>query len=86
MSAKVEIYTIPTCPYCNLAKALLKEKNVDYQEIDVAGDNDLRAKMVERAGGRRTVPQIFINDQHIGGNDDLQALNRDGKLDSLLAG
>lgn len=81
---KVEIYTTPTCPYCHAAKSLLADKGVDYHEVTVL-DPDLRAKMTERAHGRRTVPQIFIGDTHVGGYDDMAALDRQGKLDSLLA-
>lgn len=83
--AKVEIYTTPTCPYCHAAKALLADKNVDFTEISVL-DPDLREKMTERAHGRRTVPQIFVGDTHVGGYDDLAALERQGGLDPLLAG
>lgn len=81
--AKVEIYTTPTCPYCHAAKALLADKGVDYQEITVL-DPDLRAAMTERAHGRRTVPQIFVGETHVGGYDDMAALDRQGKLDPLL--
>ncbi len=82
--AKVVIYTTPTCPYCHAAKALLDDKGVDYSEITVL-DPDLRQAMTERAHGRRTVPQIFIGDAHVGGYDDLSALDRAGGLDPLLA-
>jgi glutaredoxin 3 len=82
--AKIEIYTTPTCPYCHAAKSLLKEKGVDYTEITVL-DPDLREKMTQRAHGRRTVPQIFIDDAHVGGYDDMAALDRRGGLDPLLA-
>lgn len=82
--AKVEIYTTPTCPYCHAAKALLADKGVDYQEITVL-DPALREAMTARAHGRRTVPQIFIGDAHVGGYDDLAALDRRGGLDPLLA-
>ena len=82
--AKVEIYTTPTCPYCHAAKALLQDKGVEYEEITVL-DPELRAKMTERAHGRRTVPQIFIGDTHVGGYDDMAALDRQGGLDPLLA-
>jgi len=82
--AKVEIYTTAICPFCDRAKALLQKKEVAYQEIDVGADPALRQAMVARAGGRRTVPQIFIDDALIGGSDDLYALEADGKLDSLL--
>ncbi len=79
----VTIYTTHTCPYCVKAKKLLDHKGVSYTEIDVSDEQD-RMKMVERAGGRRTVPQIFIGDTHVGGCDDLYALEKDGKLDPLL--
>ena len=82
----VEIYTTRYCPYCNAAKALLKRKGVTYSEIDVSRDIHLREQMVQRANGRMTVPQIFIGSTHIGGSDELQALERAGKLDPLLAG
>lgn len=82
----VEIYTTPTCPYCQAAKRLLTRKGVTYSEIDVSGDPALRAAMTERAGGRRTVPQIFVGEVHVGGCDDLHALEDAGKLDPLLAG
>lgn len=82
----VEIYTTRVCPYCRRAKALLEKKRVAYVEIDVSDDLALRARMVERAGGRRTVPQIFIAGQAIGGSDDLYALEQGGRLDALLAG
>ncbi|MCC5897129.1 MAG: glutaredoxin 3 [Phormidium sp. BM_Day4_Bin.17] len=82
--ANVEIYTWTFCPYCIRAKSLLKRKNVDFIEHNIQGDNDARDKMAERANGRRSVPQIFINDQHIGGCDDLHALDSNGELDGLL--
>lgn len=82
--AKVEIYTTPTCPYCHAAKALLDTKGISFEEVSVV-DPGLRAKMTERAHGRRTVPQVFIGDTHVGGYDDLSALNRQGGLDELLA-
>jgi len=82
----IEIYTTRYCPYCHAAKALLKSKGAAFTEIDVSGNNQLRKKMVERANGGYTVPQIFIGDVHIGGCDDLHALDGAGKLDSLLAG
>ncbi|MDP3197457.1 glutaredoxin 3 [Tabrizicola sp.] len=81
----VEIYTTPFCPYCHAAKRLLQKKGVNYSEIDVSQDSDLRAKMTQRANGRRTVPQIFIGGQHVGGSDDLHALDHAGKLDPMLA-
>ena len=83
--AKVEIYTWATCPYCRKAKALLDSKDVDYTEHSVDGDEAARDKMAERANGRRSVPQIFINDRHIGGCDDIHALEEKGELDKLLA-
>lgn len=83
---KVEIYSTPTCPYCIAAKQLLREKSVDFTDIDVSREPSLREKMTQRANGRRTVPQIFIDGKHIGGSDDLRALERDGKLDALLTG
>lgn len=83
---KIEIYTTPTCPFCIRAKALLRAQNAPFTEIDVARDPDLRSAMTQRAGGRRTVPQIFIGGRHIGGCDDLMALDRAGKLAPLLAG
>jgi glutaredoxin 3 len=81
---KVEIYTTPFCPYCSRAKALLEMKGVEFQEYDVSRDPSERAKMRERAHGGYTVPQIFIDDRHIGGCDDMFALDRQGKLDPLL--
>jgi glutaredoxin 3 len=82
---KVVIYTTASCPYCIAAKRLLTQKGVSFQEISVDGDPAGRAKMSERAGGRRTVPQIFIEDNHIGGCDDLYALEQAGRLDAMLA-
>lgn len=84
--SKVEIYTTRFCPYCISAKALLHRKNVQFTEIDVSGDATGRAKMIERANGRMTVPQIFIGDVHVGGSDELHELERAGKLDGLLNG
>lgn len=81
----VEIYTTPLCGFCHAAKRLLTKKGVAYRETDVSTDPALRAKMMERAGGRRTVPQIFIGGAHVGGCDDLHALDADGKLDPMLA-
>lgn len=80
----VEIYTTQTCPYCIAAKGLLKKKGVAYKEIDVGADPAVRQAMTERAG-RRSVPQIFIGGTHIGGCDDLHALDHAGKLDPMLA-
>ena len=82
----VEIYTTAFCPYCGWAKELLNKKNVSFKEIDVGGNSALRAEMSQRAGGRTTVPQIFIGTIHVGGCDDLYALEEDGKLDPLLTG
>lgn len=82
----VEIYTTPICPYCNAAKRLLDRKGVTYREIDVSRDAALRQAMVQRANGRRSVPQIFVGSTHVGGSDDLHALDHAGKLDPLLAG
>jgi glutaredoxin 3 len=82
----VEIYTTRYCPYCTRAKALLKRKGVDFKEIDLAGNWELRDEMIQRANGRTTVPQIFIGKVHVGGSDDLHELDYDGKLDALLAG
>ena len=82
--SKVEIYTTPWCPYCNAAKSLLEGKGVEFDEID-ALDPRIRDAMVERAHGRRTVPQIFIGETHVGGYDDMAALDRHGQLDPLLA-
>lgn len=81
---KIEIYTWQTCPYCRRAKALLDSKGASYQEISVDGDEAARDAMALRTGGKRSVPQIFINGQHIGGCDDLHALDARGGLDPLL--
>ena len=83
--AKIEIYTTSLCPYCHAAKRLLSQKGAAFEEIDVTRDAALRLAMTERAGGRRTVPQIFVDATHIGGCDDLYALERSGRLDQLLA-
>ena len=81
----VEIYTWATCPFCMRAKHLLDSKGVEYTEYKIDGDEEARAKMVERAGGKRSVPQIFVDkDHHIGGCDDVYALEQQGKLDSLI--
>lgn len=82
----VTIYTTSWCPYCQSAKALLTKKGVAFDEIDVESAPDLRPAMTERAGGRTSVPQIFIGDLHVGGSDDIHALESRGKLDALLAG
>jgi glutaredoxin 3 len=84
MAAKVEIYTWRTCPFCIRAKNLLNNKGVDFIEYSIDGDESARAKMAQRANGRRSLPQIFINDNHIGGCDDIHALENQGKLDALL--
>lgn len=83
--AQIEIYTTFMCPYCARAKALLEKKGQNYNEIDVSYDAAKREEMTQKAGGRRTVPQIWINGTHVGGCDDLYALEREGKLDPLLA-
>ena len=83
--AKVEIYYWTTCPYCNRARALLDSKGVDYTGYDITGDEAAREKMKERTGGPKSVPQIFIDGKHIGGCDDIHALDEKGKLDELLA-
>lgn len=82
--ARIEIYTSPFCGYCHRAKHLLRQKGVDFAEIDVAMDSVKKQEMMNRANGGRTVPQIFIDDQHIGGCDDLYALDQTGGLDPLL--
>ncbi|MCF2871453.1 glutaredoxin 3 [Octadecabacter sp. G9-8] len=84
--ATVELYTTPICGFCHAAKRLLTSKGVSFSEVDVMADPSRRAEMTQRANGGRTVPQIFIGDIHVGGNDDLQALERAGKLDALLNG
>ena len=84
--AEITIYTTPFCPYCTAAKQLLTRKGAGFVEIDVARDPSRRAEMVERAMGRRTVPQIFIGAAHVGGFDDMAALDRAGGLDPLLTG
>lgn len=83
---KVTIYTTPICPYCVRAKALLKRKGVAFTDIDVFMDATARAEMEAKSNGRKTVPQIFVGDTHVGGCDDLYALDHSGKLDRLLAG
>jgi len=82
--SKVRIYTTPICPYCVRAKSLLKKKGADVEEIDVFMNCDARAEMEAKAEGRRTVPQIFIGETHVGGCDDLYELERAGELDPLL--
>lgn len=83
--AKVEIYTKFTCPFCYRAKALLKSKGSEFEEFEISMDAKKRDEMIKRSGGRSTVPQVFINGDHIGGSDDLAALDNAGKLDALLA-
>ncbi len=86
MTAKVEIYSSPFCGYCARAKSLLSRKGVDFRDLDVLADPALREDMVRRAGGRTSVPQIFIDGRHVGGCDDIHALDAAGKLDPMLAG
>lgn len=85
MMKSVEIYTSPFCGYCHAAKRLLTIKGVEFTEIDVMMQPEKRAEMVQRANGGRTVPQIFIGGEHVGGSDELHALERAGKLDPMLA-
>jgi glutaredoxin 3 len=85
MATKVEIYTWRSCPFCIRAKQLLTKKGVNYTEYSIDGDEAARSKMAQRAHGRRSVPQIFIGDRHVGGCDDIYALDAQGKLDELLA-
>ena len=85
IKANVEIYTWQTCPYCIRAKLLLWWKGVNFTEYKIDGDEVARTKMAERSKGSRSVPQIFINEQHIGGCDDIHKLNSQGQLDTLLA-
>jgi len=80
----VTMYTTGWCPYCARARALLQTKGISWTEVDLESEPARRAEMVERSGGRRTVPQIFINDHHVGGADDLSALEAEGRLDALL--
>ena len=86
MTAKVEIYTWTTCPFCIRAKNLLIKKGIDFLEYNIDGDEVARNQMAERANGKRSLPQIFIDDNHVGGCDDIYALERKSELDSLLAG
>ncbi|MEL6135905.1 MAG: glutaredoxin 3 [Cyanobacteria bacterium J06626_23] len=85
MKPKVEIYTWSRCPFCIRAKALLDGKQVEYTEYCIDGDEDARDVMAQRSNGKRSLPQIFIDDRHIGGCDDIHALDRRGELDPLLA-
>ena len=80
----VEIYTGPLCAYCDRAKALLNKKRVSFKEINLASDPNKMDEMIKKTNGMRTIPQIFVDGQHIGGNDKLQALENEGKLNSLL--
>lgn len=82
--AEIVIYTTNYCPYCVKAKQLLIKKGVEFEEFDLTDNDEARIALVEKSGGRKTVPQIFINDQHIGGCDDLYALDAKGELDTLL--
>jgi glutaredoxin 3 len=82
---RIVVYSQPFCGYCSAAKRLLKEKGAEFSEIDVMAEAGRRAEMVSRSGGRRTVPQIFIDGRHVGGYDDLSALDESGELDRLLA-
>jgi len=81
---KVVIYTGPSCPYCVAAKTLLKNKNISFEEINLGEQPDKMNEMLQKSGGRRTVPQIFIGETHIGGSDELHTLEKAGKLNSLL--
>ena len=83
---QIEIYTSPLCGFCHMAKRLLKAKGAAFSEIDIWSEPARKPEMITRAGGRRTVPQIFIGDIHVGGCDELHALERAGKLDAMLAG
>lgn len=83
--AEIVIYTKPGCPYCSSAMALLNKKGAEFTEIVASSDPEKKQEMIQRSNGRATFPQIFINDSHIGGCDDIQALERAGKLDALLA-
>ena len=82
---KVLMYSGSPCPYCDHAKALLKSKNIPFEEIDVWKNKDKAKEMLKRTNGARTIPQIFIGDHYVGGNDQLQAANKSGELDKLLA-
>lgn len=81
---KIVIYTTNTCPYCLRAKSLLERKGLSYEEINIENNNELRVSMIEKSGGRKTVPQIFIEEVHVGGCDDLYALEAKGELSKLL--
>ena len=81
---KITMYSGDPCPYCGAAKALLKSKNIEIEEFDIWKDATKAKEMLQRTNGKRTIPQMFIGDHYVGGNDDLQALNRSGELDKLL--
>ena len=83
--ADVVLYTKPGCPYCVAAMGLLTRKGVDFTEIVASNDPEKKAEMIQKSGGKATFPQIFINGKHIGGSDDMSALDRRGQLDDLLA-
>ena len=85
MAATVEIYTWSACPFCIRAKALLQQKGIEFAEYCIDGDEIAREEMAVRAGGRRSLPQIFINERHVGGCDDLYGLEAENRLDALLA-
>lgn len=85
MMNTIEIYVKPTCGFCHMAKRLLNAKGASFAEVDINAQPNRRAEMIQRANGSSTVPQIFIGDKHIGGCDDLMALDRQGKLDAMLA-
>ena len=84
--AKIEVYTTNICPYCDRAKQLLRKHNLSFEEINVSSNILKREEMLKRSNGRQTVPQIFINNQHIGGSDDLYALDKAGRLLSMITG
>lgn len=84
MSKSITLYTKDYCPFCHRARALLRSKGVSFTDIEIGFSQSMTQEMVKRSGGRRTVPQIFIGDQHVGGSDELVALERAGKLDALL--
>lgn len=83
--AQIEIYTKPTCGFCHMAKRLLTSKGASFSEVNISAQPERRAEMIQRANGRSTVPQIFVDGTHVGGFDDLSALERGGKLDAMLA-
>ena len=82
---KITMYSGEPCPFCGAAKALLKSKNIEIEEFDIWKDAAKAKEMLQRTNGKRTIPQMFIGDHYVGGNDELQALNRSGELDKLLA-